>query len=223
MAFGSVFSICVAACNGGEHVLGRDCPELIDDMEDGNPSIISKGRVGEWFSYNDRSDGSIQRPPASAEVFPMETLSPPRGSSLRAVHTSGSGFTGVWGAGVGFDLQLKNAYDASKYRGISFLARAGEDADLLGRTLRVNVPDGNTAAAGGRCEGEQCNDDFGKEVQLGNEFIQYELDFDELTQAGWSGKLFEKLTLKELYGIRFQSQPNSKFDFWIDDVAFTCR
>src|SRR5262245_17096935 len=72
--------------------------ELIDDMEDGDGSIVTaSGRIGAWYSYNDASTTGMQKPQAMTP-FMMETGG--RDGKGFAAATSGAGFT-VWGAGFG--------------------------------------------------------------------------------------------------------------------------
>jgi hypothetical protein len=218
-----------SACGSAEHRLGgtpelcRDgaSVELIDSMEDRDISIdFRQGRSGFWFAYNNGT--GTQVPQANGELFVMEKVEPARAGSHFAVRTHGAGFTGEWGAGIGFDLHSKSLYDSSSYAGIAFWARRAPDTSF---DLWMDVPDRNTDPSGGVCDvnAARCNDSFGADPILGEDWRYFAYQWSELFQVGWSGVLYpEGVKTTAIYGLRFQSQPNMNFDFWIDDVAFLC-
>ena len=208
--------------------------ELIDDMEDDNATIIIRrdnDRSGVWFAFNNDNSFGDQEPKPNSPFY-MDELDPARGSSHYAAHTRGSGFVD-WSGGIGFDLRSQLAYDASRYAGFGFWAR--RDADASAR-LRADVTDRNTTPYGGQCDSEAtcsrdracdpalmaCYDNFGVALELSEEWQFYSYGWDELSQAGWSGNFYSEITRTEIYGIRFQSEPETEFEFWIDDVAFVC-
>jgi len=192
---------------------------MIDDMEDGNASIIMTGdRNGAWFSIHDDSPGSLW--PPSDSPFVMSPLSQPRGTSKTSVRANGSGFA-TWGAAVGIVLKIDDAkqpllYDAGKYQGITFWARIGENSTT---TLRVDFPDRNTAAMGGVCQGTQCNDHFGKVIDLSQAWKQFTISFAELKQSNF-GLQQQALDSGHLAGIQFEFGQNAMFFVLIDDLAF---
>jgi hypothetical protein len=194
--------------------------DLIDDMEDGDGSIDTQGRAGVWFAFNDATAGAIQEPASNAEKFAMQRLTPPRGNSNYAAHTVGAEFID-WGAGIGFDLRVKKAYDASRSTGISFWARRPPGK---ASSLRLNVPDRNTSSLGGVCDEvkELCNDSFGAELELTTEWQLFSFEWSELSQRGWSTFIYPSIEISDIYGIRFQTDPFLEFEFEIDDIAFTC-
>jgi hypothetical protein len=200
--------------------------ELIDDMEDGDGSIVTtSGRIGAWYSYNDASATGMQKPQAMTP-FMMETGG--RDGKGFAAATSGAGFT-VWGAGFGFNLNdpgdgmngsAKVTYDASAYSGIAFWAKAGTGSAAA---LRVNVSDKNTDPAGGVCApAEKCNDHFGKDIRLTEQWAAYTLSFADLLQLGW-GQPSAALDVAHLYAVQFQVAKGVTFDVWLDDVAFLSK
>lgn len=215
--------------------------ELIDDMEDQRQAILAiEGRAGQWFSFNDET--GEQQPMPGAALFPMAELDPTRGDSRFGVHTFGCGFS-VWGAGVGFELFSTNPYDASRYAGISLWVRS--DAQQPSE-LRVSVTDGNTSQYGRVCDldcqppdvgpasdmglgdgicqkdASPCYDDFGAWLQLTNDWQRIDLLWSDLSQRGWSNHIHPSILSQEVYGFRFQTDPDARFDFFIDDVAFLC-
>jgi hypothetical protein len=205
--------------------------ELIDDMENDDPSIVfSEGRSGSWFVFNNGT--GIQRPSLDELPFPMAKLASPRGESHYAAWTSGEDFIG-WGGGIGFELRTQSSYDGSGYAGFAFWARRGADASAR---LRADVHDRNTTPLGRICDGRAtcdrngpcdpalmaCYDNFGVDVELDEDWQFYSFSWDELSQVGWSGNTYDAITSTAIYGIRFQSEPEKHFEFWIDDVAFVC-
>jgi len=195
--------------------------ELIDSMEDGDDSIDpTAGRSGTWYAFNDGTDGT-QDPSVDAPRFPMAELDPPRGRSHYAAREQGGNFQ-AWGAGMAFDLQSKQTYDASRYAGISFWARRAEGAD---DQLLFAVPDRNTSPLGGVCDEREglCQDDFGAKIKLGTELQYYRFTWAEMTQVGWSLANLPKIDAEQLYGVRFGTDLVPVFDFWIDDVALLCH
>jgi hypothetical protein len=200
--------------------------ELIDDMNDGDGSILAtSGRVGAWYTYNDATPMAMQKPEA---MTPFTMQAGGRDGTGYAAATSGSGFT-LWGAGMGFNLHdpgdgmngsAKVTYDASAYTGLAFWAKAGPGSVT---SLRVNVSDKNTDPAGSVCApADKCNDHFGKDVHLTDAWAFYTMTFDELLQLGW-GQSFSALDVAHLYAVQFQVAKGVTFDIWLDDVAFLAK
>lgn len=224
--------------------------ELVDDMEDRNQAILqTAGRAGSWFSFNDLT--GMQVPVMSSSIFPMSATDPARSGSQFAVLTKGSGFTG-WGAGVGFEFASTLAYDASRYAGIAFWARAatGTSGDL-----RFNLTDKNSSQYGGLCDLDcqpdvgpmgtnaptgdgvctptdyPCYDDFGADLvgKLTDEWQLFLFRWDQLSAKNWSGRNLPGVAKEALYGVRFQAngphagEPPMTFDFSIDDVSLLCH
>lgn len=192
---------------------------MIDDMEDGDASILMTGdRNGAWFSIHDDTPGSLW--PPSDSPFVMSPLPEPRGASKTSVRSNGSGFS-TWGAAVGVVLKINDAkqplfYDASAYKGITFWARIGENSIT---SLRVDLPDKNTAAMGGVCQGTQCNDHFGRVINLSQAWKQFTIAFSELKQSGF-GLQQDALDSTHLAGVQFEFGQNATFYVLIDDLAF---
>lgn len=194
--------------------------ELVDQMEDGDGSInFTAGRAGVWFPFND--DTGTQFPGTKLESFPMSALDPPRSDSRYAAHSYGSGFS-KWGSGIGFDMRVQQPYDASTYSGVAFWARRAPGTTSA---LRLAVLDGATSPLGGKCNFDAglCHDDFGRDLELGTGFHFFSFAWAELSQRGWSGNILPAVDTTQIYGLRFQSEPNVDFDFWIDDVLLLCR
>jgi hypothetical protein len=196
----------------GIHELPKPCgdPLMIDDMEDGDPSICStNGRIGSWFSFGDGSGG-------------MQTLAPnadtegERGASHHAVHFTGSGFTD-WGAIVGFNLNDaglgRHVYDAGGAGGVTFWMKS--DAPV-----NIQFPISQTAliADGGTCVEAtiDCNDHFAFSITApAAGWKQYQVPFTALRQR--SGATWNPATI---LGLQFLVPGGVSFDVWIDDIAF---
>lgn len=196
---------------------------LIDDMEDGDGSILAvEGRVGAWYTYNDETATGTQTPGVGLD-FSMTPLNPPRDGSTFGANTVGSGFE-TWGSGFGFDFSnvggTKMGYDASKFTGITFWAKVG--AGTTG-VIRVNIGDKATTPEGGVCDmaGGKCSDDFGAGISVTEEWKQYTINFADMAQVGWSMVLLPSIDKSSLYSVHFQTAAMSSFDIWIDDIAFT--
>lgn len=209
-----------------DRVLGR-CRthadlEMIDDMEDRVDTILFvENRTGFWFAFNDGTGTQIPAP--GADRLLMTELNPRRDQSWYAVATSGAGFTD-WGAGIGFDLHSRNAYDASSYAGFAFWARQAPGSASTGINLRVEITDRNSVPQAFVCDDQsvRCYANFGVEVTLSSEWQFFEYTWSELQQPGWQDRSYPSVERSALYGIRFQIQNDQPFDFQIDDVAFLC-
>lgn len=245
----AVLALSFCGACGGDHNLGgspsADSPgeppaiglcdqgaelELIDDMEDAGAGILrTNGRAGSWFAFN---NGKGEQEPMPDDPFFMAELDESVRSSRYAAWTRGSAFPD-WGAGIGFEISAQDSYNASDYEGIAFWARRGPG---LAQVLRADVTDRNTSPFGLVCDpAEECDpsnacdpsaracyDNFGAELELGEDWQFYSYRWDELVQDGWSGNTYPAITTTAIYGLRFQIEPEKEFEFWIDDVAFVC-
>jgi hypothetical protein len=204
----------------------------IDTMTNNTGSILTTGgRTGAWYTYN---DGTGTQTPVTSAMMPfvktMITDAPAGLSSTFAAETFGSGF-GTWGAGMGFDFNnmsgTKSAYDASKYTGITFWAKAGPKGDATGQSMRFSILDVNTAPEGGKCDpaatmGNQCNDAFGTGVTLTSAWQQFTFSWGQLAQEGWGKNPgVTALAKNALYSVHFQLAKDAKFDVWVSYIAFT--
>jgi hypothetical protein len=176
--------------------------------------------------------GTFQEPDPDEVPFPMAKLDPMRESSQFAAWTRGDGFPD-WGGGIGFEINSQRSYDVSRYAGFAFWARRGSNSSVR---LRADVTDRNTAPFGRVCDSKTvcdrdeacdpalmaCYDNFGVAVDLDEEWQFHSYRWEELSQAAWSGNVYPEITRTAIYGIRFQSEPEDEFEFWVDDIAFVC-
>ena len=184
---------------------------LIDDLEDGNGSISALGgRVGAWYTYNDKTAAGTQTPTVGDPFVP----SADGNGSTKAAQTSGSGFA-EWGAGFGFDFNVsgttKGTYPITAFTGIVFSAK--------GTPFRLKVLTTGTVptAEGGTCATTKCGDNFGKPIAATANWQQFVVPFASLTQEGWGDKVtFDGATVT---GVQFQVAKNVTFDISIDDIG----
>lgn len=152
--------------------------------------------------------------PIKPEVIPER-----RGSSERAMHTWGSGFTD-WGACIGIDFNCNpqneyGLYDASAYDGIKFWARSRENEVSLSIEVRIGSAPSTLRKYGGTCV-ENCNPASTTRI-LTNDWNQYTVSFDEVAGQNSNGSKFEA---NKLTTIQFMIVGGGTFDFWIDDIEF---
>jgi hypothetical protein len=125
--------------------------DLIADFTTDNGLSQVDGREGGFYVYGDGSLAGTFYPPIPSDPntpYPIDTTTGnPNCSGAGSFHVKASGW-GVWGAALGADFMpkdgaFKGTYDASKYRGVSFWAKAS--APLT--RVQVSFPDVYTDAA----------------------------------------------------------------------------
>jgi hypothetical protein len=200
---------------------GEEIPpeNMIDDLDDGDGLLLTRGgRVGSWYTYNDKSETGEQTPAAGVAFLPS-----PGGATSGGfcATTSGGGFS-VWGAGMGLDLNNpdgeKAVYDASMFHGVRFKARGTvpiRAAVMIAGVISAEVGGSCVAGAG---TGQGCDDGHGRLVVLSPEWKSYDLPFAQITQAGWGKPVVFDAT--QIMSIQFNVEKNLAFDVSIDDVGF---
>lgn len=187
---------------------------LIDDFEDGNSQVApAGGRTGYWWTAHDNL--------GSAFSVPQGAFSPADGGaeSTKAIHVAGTTATGsndAWGVefGTNFLVEKGALYDASKYAGISFKAKASAPTKL-----RVNLGDVNTHADAGACN--TCWNHFRQDFTLTDAWQTYTMRYSDLKQRdGWGDPRPKHLTPDKLVSVSFAVDGGQTFDVWIDDVRF---
>jgi hypothetical protein len=141
----------VLGCSGGDSKPGPDI-YLIADFTVDNGLNPADGRQGGFYVYGDNS-GTFDPPNVPGSAYPIDTTTGnPSGSGPGSFHTKATGFS-TWGAAVGTDFvpklvtdagSFKGTYDASKFRGVSFWAKA---AAPISGTVQVSFPDVYTDAS----------------------------------------------------------------------------
>ncbi len=202
---------------------------LIDDFDDGDDRFSGNGVIGQWFSYDDETDGT-QSPDSNNDWAPE-----PGGvtESGYALHLQGGGFT-TWGSGQSAVLAYESGenclLDASIYDGISFWVRGTieptEDADLIDRdqgALIVILTDKDVIPIedGGRCDPQEgtCWDAHRVRIKPDECWQRYALSISEFAPDGF-GNSDENLNLSELVNLSFSVAQDQNFDLWIDELSF---
>ncbi|MCK9523124.1 MAG: hypothetical protein M0R76_08770 [Proteobacteria bacterium] len=190
---------------------------MIEDAEDADSQIlVREGRGGYIYTYADD---------LGSKLSPWGDFKVSRGGvgdskfALRMVGKTAAGPGDVYvGMGFAFAQAEGATYDASKYKGITFVARKGH-ADAVS-AVRISLPDANTDPVGGICA--ECHNNFGTTVRLTEDWTQYVVSFDDLRQAtGWGDPRPEKVEVTALVGLQVQvALPNQNVDVWIDDIRF---
>jgi hypothetical protein len=190
---------------------------LIADLEDGGGQIAQlDGRGGYWWSAQDDKGSRIEN---KEDLKPVE--GGVNGSLGMHAHGSTASEQDAWGINFGatFMSGRGDAYDASKYVGISFKAKVGEDST---KKVRFKVGDVNTHADAGQCKA--CWNHFGKDLSLTTDWKEYQIFFAELAQApGWGDPRPESIAVDKLVNIDWSIGGGGPFDIWVDDIHFlTC-
>jgi hypothetical protein len=187
---------------------------MIDDLEDNDDTILANDkRLGSWYTYHDDESTGAEQTPGTA-------FKPTAGGaedSKYAAATKGKGYKSY--AGMGFDLnndgKTVKAYDASKFKGISFLAKGDVDLRVgISTTATVNEKDGGGCTAGD----DKCDDTHGVDITTDKEWGKFDIPFAKIKQEGW-GQAAE-FDPKTVLSVTFTVPENASFDFAIDDVGF---
>jgi endoglucanase len=188
---------------------------LIEDAEDADDQLPAReGRKGYWYTFKD--DKGTEVLPRDGHFVPASGGVGESSYALR-VHgkTAPSGEVYA-GFGVNF-YDPKQPYDASRYDGVSFLAKKAPNT--VG-SIRVKLPDANTDPDGKVCS--DCYNDFGLGFELTDEWTRYTVKFTDLKQEqGWGTPRPETVAANAVFGLQWQvSTPNAEFDVWFDDIRF---
>jgi len=199
--------------------------------------------LGAWYPYD---DGSItidpeaglpeSGPPAELETIELAphedlvTYDPAKPPSKTALRIHGGPYSGVWGAGFSHPFADSAPMPLTDYAGVVFWARKGPNAvsvlhvaiTSLDDTGPAQLPDGSTPICHdpptpGTKDG--CNDPFGRDVVLYQDWHPYVIFFSELSQQGGGYKPPGGFDRKNATGIAFGNKQGKPFDEYIDDIA----
>jgi hypothetical protein len=190
----------------------------LDDFEDSNNKVKEiEGRGGWIYTFKDGLGSVVEFPQGDFRVYPGGVGDSKYCSRFRGT-TAKSGGDIFAGMGMNVSPAEGGSYDASKYTGISFLAKRGS-ADAVG-VMRLNVADVNTDPAGKICT--ECFNHFGAPVKLTDQWVRYVIYFSEMEQrSGWGAPRPDKIDASSLISVQFQTTiPNIKFDLMVDDIRF---
>jgi endoglucanase len=171
------------------------------------------------YTFVDKEGSTVT--PASGESGGIFEVTPGGANGTKnALRMTGQiGNAEIVYAGVGLNLtEPKGQYDASKFGGIAFWAKRGPGS--TGK-VRLKIPDTNTDPDGGVCS--ECFNDFGVDLNLGDEWAFYTIPFDKMKQMkGWGAPKKGAIEPGTIYGIQFQvNDPGKTYDIWIDEIQFT--
>jgi hypothetical protein len=194
---------------------------LIDDGEDGqNQNIVGTDRGGYWYTFRDKKGTTID--PIAGEDGGTFAMSEGGHGSKFAARFHGKIGTGAplfGGMGMNF-VDPKDVYDSSKYLGLAFWARRGENSTPK---VRLKVPDVNTDPQGSVCT--ECFNDFGADLVLTPEWKFYIFPWKSMKQMpGWGAPRKPHITDSKLFGVQWQvNVPSANYDIWVDDLTFFCK
>ncbi len=221
-------------------------PDLIDDFEDGDKLIKiinSPRRDGIWDTNNDMTAGGVQSP-APAMFLPTELAAmtavtddaAPYAGDMYAAHVTGKGFNNYAYMNVSMravaDYNATPVYDASGYKGISFIAKAGSTASAT-KAMHVRFISADTDPRGKNAQGMPkcmttgaqdtlCYNHYYVSVTLTNTWKLYTFNFTNDFVQGASGMVNPTIDTAEMYGLEFYFfTPGAAFDLWVDDLTFT--
>lgn len=254
---------------GGNAVVScgsEDSEDLISDfMTDNGIHPTADGRSGGWYVYGDNSLMAMFDPPKNTDPtvpYPIDaTMGNPTCSMAGALRVKGTGF-GVWGAAFGTDFVPKvgagdggvvttgpkGLYDATKYKGVSFWAKASAPVSYV----QVKFPDGNTdpevvapkciLSAGGlpnNCSPylvkfsnpDDNNYPAYKDYKIDTTWKRFDVFFADAKQDMFNTGFVptpDALDVAHLLGMAIQVNANfssgaampNNFEIWLDDVRF---
>ena len=218
---GAVATLTAAACYPAPVMMPDDpafagcTPDaFIEDAENGDSQILVQGgRGGYFYTYADEN-GSTVSPRGDFRMSEGGA-----GGTAYAIHISGKLAKGTEAfAGVGFSFtEPKGTYDASGYRGLSFVAKKAPGTSGF---MRLKIPDASTDPDGGVCK--DCFNDFGMDFEISEEWTRYTVEFSALKQEeGWGDPNPPGVDPTKLYGVQWQvTTAGADYDIWIDDVTF---
>jgi hypothetical protein len=188
--------------------------DLIDDFEDGDDSILSRGgRSGFWYSYHDALSGT------QGTIQPMDGAAVQGSGGTLKVRASG------WVEYVGFGFQFKKAltaaqpekYDLSPFKGIAFRVR-GTGNMSAAVALSAALP----PSEGGECMEAPmpplvCHDVHKTLFSVTADWRQRRIPFSSLHQEGW-GRVVPWVPGNAL-AFQIDAVESAAFDIEIDDVG----
>ncbi len=234
-ATGMAGSSAAGSSAAGGSAAGASSLDLIDNLEDGDGSIrlvATPRRDGIWDSGNDATAGGVQTPvPGMFKPVALLAADAPYAGDKYAAYSKATGFTSYAFMNVSmrswptYDTTYPK-YDASGYKGLTFLAKAGSGSSL---GMRLRFISGDTDPRGGKCmvatpqdpsppQNELCYNHYYSPVTLSNSWATYTLSFtDDFLQPVVTNPTID---LTEMYGLEFYFGNGDNYEIWVDDLSF---
>lgn len=205
--------------------------DLIDNLEDNDGQIRllnNPKRDGIWDSGNDGTSSGMQTPaPGMFKPKALLATEAPYAGDKYAAYSKASGFSQYAFMNVSmrswptYDTTYPK-YDASAYKGIQFLAKAGAGSSL---GVHVRFISGDTDPRGGKCAlpttptpPDVCYNHYYASVTLSNDWATYTLNFaDDFFQPVSTANAIDT---KEMYGLEFYFGAEDDYEIWVDDLSF---
>jgi hypothetical protein len=222
------------AGTGAAGSAGASNLDLIDNLEDGDGLIRlvpTPRRDGIWDSGNDSTASGKQTPvPGMFKPVALLAADAPYAGDKYAAYSKASGFASYAFMNVSmrswatYDTTYPK-YDASGYKGLTFLAKAGTGSSL---GMRVRFISGDTDPRGAKCKlstdtptppaNQLCYNHYYAPVTLTNGWATYTLSFaDDFLQPVMTSS---PIDLTELYGFEFYFGGGDDYEIWVDDLSF---
>ena len=207
------------SCGVCPHIIGPANALPIDDLEDGNATLLAVAqRTGSWYAINDGT-GGMQTPSPGGQWF--STTQNCHGGAGFCAQNVGANFS-TWGSQMGFSFTAPCGcvYDGSAYKGITFWARS----NVALRTDILIAPLLNSTNKGGTCVQTAdllCDNQYGMDLPQSPGWVQYTMTFGSLSQQAWAKQyVMAPFDPTQLTGITFTAPVNTTFNYAVDDVSF---
>ena len=173
---------------------------LLDDLDDADALFAAGPVSGEWFTY---SDGT-------------SPITPPDHTGIAAVageaHVTGTGFSD-WGAGLSAYFRT---VDLTRFD--AFRLRARGTGSIV---VELATPATSPENEGGTCVGTGCFGHFATTLQLGADYVDYDIPFASLTQPSWAQPATLALDGVISLNLVVKAAPArpASIDLWVDRLA----
>jgi len=239
--------------------------DLIADFTTDNGLSPVDGRSGGFYVYGDGSlAGQFDPPLVKDQPYPIDTKTGNTCSGPGSFHVKATGW-GVWGAALGADFMsrmpldagmaydgkgFKTTYDASKYKGISFWAKAAApltrvqvsfpdvytDAAAIPSTIDPSISSCVYSTGASNCSpylvklGDSTFPKY-QDYQIDTTWKRFDIFFEDTLQDPFNKGFVppgDQLSLKYLTAMAIQVNANftatditpNDFEIWVDDVNF---
>lgn len=203
---------------------------LLDDFEDGDAQILGNGLHGNWYAYDDMTDGS-QTPSWDESTGWLPEVGGIDEDGF-ALHAVGSGYT-EWGSGQGMSFiwdaskSQECLFDATNFDGVSFWIKgevdgsesAAIEADRGVIKLGFQEVDVVPQALGGECDEDEgsCYDWHKVRITPTECWQRISIPFEDFAQDDW-GVDGGELDLDKILNFNLEIAQGHSYDYWLDDL-----